>query len=212
MLVRIGLLAFFILGSYFCSGQSEKEKISHGGFGITVIPFGKNNVYAGPEDEVEGRAVYTYSKKPFYSGYLYGFYNIKKNTRFVIGLGCSWNEIYGSEYYDRKYYYYHDHIKVYTIPVYIEKTLFNYIFITYGGIVHFEDNFLEDDNPSTVSRVDKQRGVGLITSLGGTYHFKSGITVFAGPSLFIYSIFGSQFIFSDRVAGIGAGFGMSVDL
>lgn len=206
------LLAFFIYSSFFCSGQTATEKISKGGIGISVIPFGSNKVYAGPEDELEGRAVYTYSKRPFYAGHLYGFYNIKKNTRIVIGFGCSWNEIFGSEYYDRKNYYYHDNIKVFTIPVYIEKTLFNYIFITYGGIVHFEDNFVESIS-SSVSKVDKQYGVGLITSLGGTYHFKSGITVFAGPSIFIYNILSPEtLVFGDHVAGLGAEFGMSIDL
>jgi hypothetical protein len=206
---RIVLLAFFILGSCFCSGQSGTEKKSHGGIGFSITPFGMNNTYKAPEDEMEGRAVYTYSKKPYYAGHLYGFYNIKKNTRIVIGIGCSWNEIYGVEHYGREDYYYHDNIRVLTIPVYIEKTLFNYIFITYGGIVHYEGG-TENTSPN-ISTVDKQRGVGFITSLGGTYHFKSGITVFAGPSVFIYSIL-PKLIFSDMVAGIGAEFGMSIDL
>jgi len=203
------LLAFFIFSSFFCYGQSETEKISKGGIGFFVIPFGRNTVFAGFEDEVYGRGDYTYSNKPFYAGNLYGFYNIKKNTRMVIGLDFSWNEIYATEKYYGQNYYYNHHIKVFSIPIYIEKTLFNYIFITYGGIVNLEYNYLENNS----TKIDKQNGVGLITSLGGTYHFKSGITVFAGPSVFIYNIFDPQiFILSDKVAGIGAEFGMSVDL
>jgi len=205
---RAVLLAFFILGSYLCSGQSETEKISKGGFGFSVTPFGRNTVWAMQENEEDGRGVYTFSNTPFYAGNLYGFFNIKKNTRLVIGFGYSYNEIFAKEeYYGGPYYYSRD-IKAFTFPIYIEKTLFNYIFITYGGIVNIEHNYVYDHS----TRIDEQSGVGLITSLGGTYHFKSGITVFAGPSVFIYTLFNSQIILSDKVAGIGAEFGMSIDL
>jgi len=197
-----------MLGSFFCAGQSEKEKISKGGIGISVTPYGRNTLYAMPENEELGRGMYTFSNTPFYAGNLYGFFNIKKNTRLVIGFGYSYNEIFATEDYAGGHYYYNRNIKVLTFPIYIEKTLFKYIFITYGGIVNIEQNYVFDH----YTRIDEQGGVGLITSLGGTYHFKSGITVFAGPSVFIYTLFNSYIIFSDKVAGIGAEFGMSVDL
>jgi hypothetical protein len=208
MQARTVLMAFLILGSYFCTGQTAVKKISHGGVGFSVIPFGRNTVWAMPEDEELGRGVYTFSKTPFYAGNLYGFFNIKKNTRLVIGFGYSYSEIFATEEYDDGPYYYHRNIKVFTIPIYIEKTFFKYIFITYGGIVNIESNYVYDH----YTRIDKQSGVGLITSLGGTYRFKSGINVFAGPTVFIYTLFGSGIILNDKVAGIGAEFGLSVDL
>ena len=205
---RTALFAFFILGSYFCYGQSATEKISEGGVGISIIPFGRNTIYAMPEDEELGRGVYTFSKTPFYSGNVNGFFNIKKNTRLVIGFGYSYHEVFATEQYYDGPYYYNRNIKAFTIPIYIEKTLFNYTFITFGGIVTFENNYVYDH----FTRIDEQSGVGFITSMGGTYHFKSGITIFAGPSGFIYTIFGSQILFNDKLAGLGAEFGMSIDL
>ncbi len=204
---RIVLLTFFMLSSCFCTGQVTK-KISKRGIGFSFTPFGKNTVYAMSENEELGRGVYSFSNTPYYAGNLYGFFNIKKNTRLVIGFGYSYHEIFATEkYYDGPYYY-NRTLKVFTFPLYIEKTLFKYIFITFGGIVHIEHNYTYDH----FTRIDEQGGVGLITSLGGTYHFKSGITVFAGPSLFIYNVQNSKLIFSDKVAGIGAEFGMSIDL
>jgi hypothetical protein len=187
MHARTALLAFVILGSYFCSGQSEKEKISKGGVGFSVTPFGRNTVYAGPEDEVDGRGTFTFPNAPFYAGNLYGFFTIKKNTRLVIGFGYSYHKIHAKENYLGDYYYYNHNITAFTIPAYMEKTFFNCIFITYGGIVNFENNYVYDHS----TRIDEQKGVGLITSLGGTYHFKSGITVFAGPSMCVYNLFNS---------------------
>lgn len=206
---RTVFLAFFILVSYFSCAQSETKKISHGGLGFSVIPFGRNTVWAMPENEELGRGVYTFSKTPFYTGDLYGFFNIKKNSRLVIGFGYFYHEFFATEeYYDGDYYY-HNNIKVFRIPIYIDKTFFRYIFIRYGGMVNLEYNFVYDHS----TRINKQTGIGLITSLGGTYHFKSGITVYGGPSGFIYSILSPQtLVFGDKVAGIGAEFGMSIDL
>jgi hypothetical protein len=203
------LLAFFILISCFCAGQSDTtKKISKGGIGISLTPFGRNTVYAGMEVEEMGRGIYSFSNTPFYAGNLYGFLNIRKNTRLVIGFGYCYHEISAKENYLGDYYYYNHNIKVFSIPIYIEKTLFRYIFIRYGGIVNLEYNFVYDHS----TRINKQKGIGLITNLGGTYHFKSGITVFAGPSVFIYNILILPSILGDMVAGLGAEFGLSVDL
>jgi hypothetical protein len=205
---RTVLLASFILSSFFCNSQSAAKKISKGGVGFSVTPFGKNRVIAGMEDEEYGRGIYTFSKTPFYSGNIYGFITIKKNTRLVIGAGYSYHEIYATENYIGTNYYYSNSIKAFTVPLYIEKTLFDYVFITFGGIVNMEYNYEYDRHV----RIDEQSGFGLITSLGGTYHFKSGISVFAGPSLFFYSIFGSPLLINDKISGIGAELGMSIDL
>jgi hypothetical protein len=126
----------------------------------------------------------------------------------VVGLGYSYNEIDATENNLGDYYYHTNDIKVFNIPIYIEKTLFNYIYVKYGGVFNIEHNFTYDHS----TRIDEQIGVGLITGLGGTYHFKSGVTVFAGPSLFIYTIFGSYIILNDKIAGLGAEFGLSIDL
>jgi hypothetical protein len=208
MHTRIILLSFCVFSSLLCSGQSGTNKISKGGVGTSITPFGRTHVLAWPEVEQEGRGMYTFSKTPFYAGNLYGFIKIKKNTRLVIGIGYSYIEISATENYIGENYYYNHNIQAFTIPIYIEKTIFNYVFLTFGGILNFEQNYVYDH----YTRIDQQSGLGLITSLGGTYHFKSGITVFAGPSLFVYSIFGSPFLVNDKIAGIGAELGMSIDL
>lgn len=204
---RIILFVCFILISCLCSGQSKTGKISRGGIGFSVTPFGTNKVYEGPEDEEYGRGIYTFSKAPFYAGQLYGFFTIKK-TQVVIGLGHSWNEISAVENFEGDNYYYRDAIKVFSIPIYMRKTFFNYVYITYGAVVNIEYDHVYNRH----TRIDEQSGVGLISSLGGTYHFKSGINVFAGPSVYLYEVFGPYIIFNDKVAGIGAEFGMSIDL
>jgi hypothetical protein len=121
-----------------------------------------------------------YSSHSFYSIGISGFFKTRKLAQIETGFYFS-NHIINIQQGFPSSPNYNRQVKIalIEIPLNIRYDL-KYFFISSGIMAD-----IEMDNSSTIR---EQSGLGINTSLGLNYDFKSGISVYAGPIFYLHSI------------------------
>lgn len=159
----------------FVNAQNQGKNDDKISIGIAFSTLGKYNVKTPSNRDVE---IPKYSSESFYSLGISLFYNLNKIVAIESGIYYSDHLINIDSPYKHPTFFLDEKIELIEIPINF-RFEFKYFYISSGLIFDFQ--VTEDQY------IDKQGGIGVNTGLGINYHFKSGISVYAGPIGYIHS-------------------------
>lgn len=176
-------LIFFVLISsvttILCYTQDKQKPQGKFQIGLNMSPYGYHKVEMRFYTESQTDYTPVFSNKSYFSIGVSGYYRL--NSFISIGTGISYNKYLIT----RQYHTYtpeNQDIKILEVPLSLRFEFLKYIYASQGLSLNFELD-------KTVSRVIyQQTGIGYFMSLGFNYNFKSGLSVFAGPTARAYTI------------------------